>query len=51
MRRTLTSGDGSVMAIDTRICGLAVIKRHNDRYPHISGMTRIALLAGHGMRG
>ena len=51
MRSALAGGDSSVMTIDTRVCSLSVIKRHDDRYPHISGMTGIALFTGHGMSG
>jgi hypothetical protein len=45
----LAGSDGGVMADSTSICGLSMIKRHNQRCPHIGGMARFALFAGHRM--
>ena len=51
MSGTLTDSNGTIMTVLTHICRLSVIKWHDDRYPHISGMASIALFAGQRMGG
>jgi len=46
MDSALTRRNSGVVAVDARVCGLAMVKRHNHGCPYVGGMADLALFAG-----
>jgi len=51
VRGALANADCGVVTVAAGIGGLAVVKRHDHRFPHISGMAGVAQFASHWMSG